>query len=61
MDPDDLPRPKKRWIEPLALDPFSVEDLQTYAEALEAEIVRVRAAMDGKQSHRLAAEAFFRK
>ncbi len=61
MDPDDLPRPKKRWIEPLALDPFSVADLQDYIEVLQAEITRVRTAIDGKQSHRSAAEAFFKK
>ena len=61
MEPDELPRPKKSWIEPQSLDPYSVEDLHHYIDSLEAEIARVRAAIAAKQSHRSLAENFFKK
>jgi uncharacterized small protein (DUF1192 family) len=65
MEEDDRPRPlapsAKRWIEPIPLDPISVADLQEYIAALRTEITRAERAIDGKQSHRSQAEAFFRK
>jgi len=60
MDDDELPRPKRRWVEPVALEPVSVEDLREYVAALRAEIGRVESAIEGKQSHRSAAEKFFK-
>ena len=41
------------------LDLFSVEELGERVEALEAEIARARAAMDGKSSRKSAADALF--
>ncbi|MBJ7446082.1 MAG: DUF1192 domain-containing protein [Brevundimonas sp.] len=41
------------------LDLYSVEDLKTRIETLEAEIERCRAAIDGKSSQRNAADALF--
>jgi len=61
MEEDDLPRPRKRWIEPMMLDPFSVADLGEYIEMLKAEIARVETVIAAKQSHRSAAEGFFKK
>jgi len=61
MEDDDLPRPRKRWLEPIPLDPLSVEDLREYIAALHAEIARAEAAIAGKQSHRSLAEGFFKK
>lgn len=41
------------------LDPLSVEDLKGRIAALEAEIIRVRAAIESKQNRRSAADALF--
>lgn len=41
------------------LDPFSVEDLTTRIDALEAEIGRTRQALTAKKSQRSAADALF--
>ena len=41
------------------LDLYSVEELTERIEALEAEIARVRAAIDGKQAKKSAADALF--
>jgi len=41
------------------LDLYSVEELRERIEALEGEIARVRAAIDGKQAKKNAADALF--
>ena len=41
------------------LEPYGVEELQERIDGLEAEIARVRAAMDKKQNSRAAAESLF--
>jgi uncharacterized small protein (DUF1192 family) len=41
------------------LDLYAVEELGERIEALETEIARCRAAIDGKQSKRSAADALF--
>lgn len=41
------------------LDTYSVEDLKTRIQTLEAEAERCRAAIDGKSSQRNAADALF--
>jgi len=41
------------------LDLYSVEELRERIEALEVEIARVRAAIDGKQAKKNAADALF--
>ena len=58
---DDLPRPKPARLNTPLLDPFGVTELQEYIGELEAEILRVRAEIARKTSHRSAADAFFKK
>lgn len=56
---DDAPRPAARVLgQPL--DTLSVGELEAYIDELQGEIARVRGVLDGKQSHRSAAEALFR-
>ncbi|HEX9965328.1 MAG TPA: DUF1192 domain-containing protein [Allosphingosinicella sp.] len=43
------------------LDPLSVDELHARIEALEAEIVRVRAKIDTAVNHRASAEQLFKK
>jgi uncharacterized small protein (DUF1192 family) len=43
------------------LDPLSVDELHERIEALEAEIVRVRAKIDAAVNHRASAEQLFKK
>ncbi|QLC23693.1 DUF1192 domain-containing protein [Parasphingopyxis algicola] len=43
------------------LDPLSVEELETRIAALEGEIQRVRAKIDGAVSHRKAADEMFKR
>ncbi len=43
------------------LDPLSVEELHARVAALEAEIARVRAKIDGAVSFRSSADALFKK
>ena len=64
MSPEELePRPQRgATLTALAredLDLLSVEELGERVEALEAEIARARAAMDGKSSRKSAADALF--
>jgi uncharacterized small protein (DUF1192 family) len=58
---DDLPRPKPARLTKQLLDPFGVAELNEYIGELEAEIARVRAEIARKQTHRSAADAFFKK
>jgi uncharacterized small protein (DUF1192 family) len=61
MEPDeDLPVRKRRRLEPLFLDTLSVEELRDYIGELRDEIARVEADIGRKQSHRSAADAFFK-
>jgi uncharacterized small protein (DUF1192 family) len=60
QDDDELPRPRRR-LTPLPLDLLGVEELQAYIEELRGEIARTEAEIARKQSHRSAADAFFRK
>lgn len=47
-------------LEKLVLDTLSVDELHAYIGELRAEIARVEADIARKQSHRSAADAFFR-
>ena len=58
---EDLPIRKPRRLERLVLDTLGVEELQDYITELREEIARVEADIAGKQRHRSAADAFFRK
>lgn len=60
FDLDEL-LPTKKLSKPLDLAGLSVGDLQDYIAALEAEIVRVKAAIKDKQEVAAAAAAFFKK
>ena len=59
-DEEPLPRPRAR-LERLTLDMLGIEELNAYIDELKAEIARVEEDIGRKQSHRSAAEAFFRK
>lgn len=65
MDLDDLlPRRKDDPLAALSkqdLDPLSVEELEARITALEAEIARTRAKLEGSRNFRSAADALFRK
>lgn len=43
------------------LDPLSVEELEARVEALEGEIARVKAKIDGAVTHRKAADELFKR
>lgn len=57
---EDVPR-RKRHLEPPVLDSFGIEELRSYIDELKLEITRVEAEINRKQSHRSAADAFFRR
>jgi uncharacterized small protein (DUF1192 family) len=61
IDEDDTPRPRPRRLTQLPLDLLGVAELQAYIDELRAEIIRVEADIGRKESHRSAADAFFRK
>lgn len=60
LEDDDL-QPRTAKPKPKDLEPLSIEALENYIGELEAEIARVRAAIDAKRRHRSGAEALFRK
>lgn len=60
LDEEELV-PRSAKPAPKNLEPLSIEALELYIGELEAEIARVRAAIDAKTRHRSSAEALFRK
>ncbi len=48
-------------LQPLVLDMMGVVELRSYITALQTEIERVEAEIARKESHRSAADAFFRR
>jgi uncharacterized small protein (DUF1192 family) len=56
---DDEPHPRPRLATP-PLDPLGVAELEAYIAELRAEIARAEAQIARKQSHRSAADAFFK-
>ena len=60
-DEDEAPKRLLARLAPLRLDPLGVEELAAYREELVAEIARVDAEVGRKQSHKSAADAFFRR
>jgi uncharacterized small protein (DUF1192 family) len=52
--------PAIRRLTPLDLTPLSIAELEGYIEALQAEILRSRAAIDAKLQHRGGAEGLFK-
>jgi uncharacterized small protein (DUF1192 family) len=61
IDIDDLDPRNARKAKPLNLDELNIGDLEEYLAVLKAEIVRVEAKMQAKQSHASAAASFFKK
>lgn len=61
QDEYDQPPRKRHRLEKLLLDTLGVEELHDYIGELREEIARVEADIGRKQSHRSAADAFFRK
>ena len=60
MDLDELPKKKPDIVVGENLDLMSVADLEHRIMALEAEILRVKAAIAQKQASKSAADAYFR-
>jgi uncharacterized small protein (DUF1192 family) len=58
---EDLPIRKRMRLERLVLDTLGIDELRVYIGELRDEIARVEADITRKNSHRSAAEAFFRK
>jgi len=59
QDADDLPRnaPKPKRD----LDPMSVDELHAYIAEMQAEIERVRAEIEKKETYRTGVESLFKK
>ena len=58
---EDLPVRKRTRLEKLVLDTIGIDELRDYIGELNDEIARVAADIDRKQSHRSAADAFFKR
>jgi len=58
---EDVPVRKRTRLEKLMLDTLGIEELRDYIGELRDEIVRVEADIDRKNSHKTAADAFFRR
>ena len=58
---EEEPVRRKRRLERLVLDTLGVDELREYISELHDEIARVEADIGRKQSHKSAADAFFRK
>lgn len=58
---DEPPVRQRTRLEKLVLDTLGVEELRDYIGELRGEIARVEADINRKQSHKSAADAFFRK
>jgi uncharacterized small protein (DUF1192 family) len=60
MDLDDAPKKPANMVIGENLDAISVAELEQRIQALESEIVRLKAEIAKKQASRNAADAFFR-
>lgn len=58
---EDTPIRRRSRLEKLVLDTLGIDELRDYIAELREEIARVEADIARKQSHRGAAEAFFRR
>jgi uncharacterized small protein (DUF1192 family) len=58
---EDAPPLKRRRLEPLLLDSLGIEELRLYIDQLKTEIARVEADIGRKNTHRSAADAFFKR
>jgi uncharacterized small protein (DUF1192 family) len=60
MDLDDAPKNPANMVIGENLDAISVAELEQRIQALDSEIIRLRAEIAKKQASRNAADAFFR-
>ncbi len=60
MFDENEPRPTPKRLTPPVFDSWGVAELQRYIEELRVEIGRTEAEISRKQSHRGAADAFFK-
>jgi uncharacterized small protein (DUF1192 family) len=60
MDLENEPRPPAKMVIGEKLDEISIAELEQRVQALDAEIVRIRAEIVKKQAGKAAADAFFR-
>ncbi len=58
---EDLPLRKRMRLEKLVLDTLGIDELRDYIGELQEEIARVEADIIRKNSHRSAADAFFKR
>ncbi len=58
---EDAPPVKRRRLDPLLLDSLGIEELRLYIDELRTEIARVEADIGRKNTHRSAADAFFKR
>jgi uncharacterized small protein (DUF1192 family) len=58
---EDAPPLKRRRLDPLRLDSLGIEELRLYIDELKTEIARVEADIERKNTHRSAADAFFKR
>jgi uncharacterized small protein (DUF1192 family) len=61
FDDDDAPKKPKTHEVGMKLDTLSVDELKARIELLEAEIARLKQAIEAKTASRATAEGFFRK
>ena len=61
MDLDDLPKKPAPIAVGDGLDILSVADLEHRVQALESEIVRIKAAIASKRASKTAADGFFKR
>jgi uncharacterized small protein (DUF1192 family) len=61
LDDEDKPLRRRHRLEKLVLDTLGIEEMRDYIAELHEEIARVEADIARKQSHRSAADSFFRK
>ncbi len=59
MEDEDFEPQRTKPAKP-PLDDLSIEELEAYIEDLEGEIMRVRAEIDKKDSHRKSVEGLFK-
>lgn len=58
---EDAPLRKRIRLEKLVLDTLGIDELRDYIGELKDEIARVEADISRKNSHRSAADAFFKR
>ena len=57
---EDEPRPKRRRVDPIPLEPLGVSELRDYIDELQVEVARTEAAIARKEAHQGDADRFFR-